>query len=291
MDLSWTNKTKCQSPKCWMEGVRLQAKATAYSVTPLVVALFIYYYRFVSSVRSGSAFPSRISTNFRELFDSCGADDKILKRAATVCRFKHTIRTWCTYTVCWCWCCVSIWMLRANIRVIEEERQIEEKEREREASEKVIVQLASVRCCWWLIFRLLLSVAYSAENQKIIPFPPFNPPPNSQRTHEPTTRDTDSSRNRQQQQHVMPLCETVARLGRQRHRRWCVSLHTLPRWEEDSHWPYNIIHPTYGHPRFLLLIEKREREREKNKASSSSSLVIAEIFRAPLSKSIMICLS
>ena len=114
-------------------------------------------------------------------------------------------------------------------------RTADRREREREASEKVIVQLASVRCCWWLIFRLLLSVAYSAENQKIIPFPPFNPPPNSQRTHEPTTRDTDSSRNRQQQQHVMPLCETVARLGRQRHRRWCVSLHTLPRWEEDSH--------------------------------------------------------
>ena len=143
MDLSWTNKTKCQSPKCWMEGVRLQAKATAYSVTPLVVALFIYYYRFVSSVRSGSAFPSRISTNFRELFDSCGADDKILKRAATVCRFKHTIRTWCTYTVCWCWCCVSIWMLRANIRVIEEERQIEEKEREK---------LARRWLCSWLLF-------------------------------------------------------------------------------------------------------------------------------------------
>lgn len=38
------------------------------------------------------------------------------------------------------------------------------------------MQLASVRCCWWLIFRLLLSVAYSAENQKIIPLlPPFNP--------------------------------------------------------------------------------------------------------------------
>lgn len=55
-------------------------------------------------------------------------------------------------------------------------KEEEEKEKKREAAmaRKVIVQLASVRCCCccWLIFRLLLSVAHSAENQKNLPLPP-----------------------------------------------------------------------------------------------------------------------